>query len=278
MENATMENATVVSTVQVMFCPFEQMGKFIKANPANRVLDNDAAHIERLAKRIKEKGFSKNKPIVVRSDGVISAGHRRYIAAQKAQSGVYYTINDDPNLLFNDAEEEKFNKKWTTEDWIRRYAAEGKIFYRMFQLLMECYPIIPLKLLQAIVLGKRSEQTQKIFDIFANGKFEYGTSTDEVERIIRQLSDIWGMLRQTHTNLDVKVSLQFGLALLVLFKNEKYDHKEFLKKLMSNVQRCMPQGKRSDNLRLLEGIYNSGKQDKNRICLVDVKTHKGLNG
>jgi len=276
-----MNNATSYAKVGVndqvkdeilYFCSPERVKDTFFPNPKNRIFDpTDNAHLNRIAAKIKEFGFSKHHPIIVKSDGEIQSGHHRFFAALKANSGIYYKI-DDKYAFEEETHCDDVQKGWSTKDWINTYSNEGKEEYQQIRRFLEDHPYLGIKLVHSILTDKANHQDGKKIDTFRSGSFTPAISFDEANKIAVRLKQINDMLSDDNKPKTTKKSipLHFGFACLAMFKIEGYDHSKFLERFNKQKATFTVQINRRGNIAALEKVYNWGQREENHISIKNV--------
>ena len=95
--------------------------------------------------------------------------------------------------------------------------------------------------------------------IFADGKF---VCSDYQNAIMKA-----EMLTELKPYVDFYKKREFVSAMNTLFKNKKYDHSKFVRKLKKRPSTLTEQAKTKDYLRLIEEIYNWNELVKNKVRL-----------
>jgi len=234
----------------------------IKPNIANRVIEENDAHVNNLISSFKERGFDNTKPIIVGSDGFIKAGHNRYFAAKKAKLPILVEINDDLDFL-EQTKNDDIVRKWSTKDFIRTFSKQGiKSYVSLFK-TVNSYPDFPIKIIIASAAKINNQANGNTFKDVRSGKFKYHHQMTPVA-VEMELDEIQGIHDLMHEdNKPQHISMHVGLAYLWLKNQNSFDKNRFWTCLKKNSSLLCPQaGGTKANRKMLLEIYNKGKHIK----------------
>lgn len=244
----------------LLFVEHELIEGLVLPNPANRIDQDNRAHIGRLRKKMREFGFSKDHPIIIGSDGIIKKGHHRYFAAIEEGVGIWVEINDDFTLVEH-ARMDNVAKKWSSRDWIMNYARAGNSEYVRILDFMSRHQF-GIKVTLALVTGKMSESSQEVFDMIETGSFKV-KDWDRAKGFAKGILDFEPLFpnqkdcRNTH----------FALAVIYLLNQPKYAHHRMIEQASKQSRRLRLQRTRKENVEMLVEIYNHSLKGHNRLDL-----------
>lgn len=223
-------------------------------------------HIKRLAASIKRYGMLVN-PILVNEHHEIIDGQHRYLAAKEMNAPVYYIIVRGYDL--EQVHTLNMNQKnWTVKDFLNGYADMGLKDYIILREFWHKHNWMSLSNAIAICsnISTYNSFTSPI-QVHASGK------TENRSKDFRAGTWKVGNMQLAETNALKIKSIEpffpdgyndtgFIGTMLMLFKNENYNHEKFIKKLKLQKTALTKCAKREQYKLLIEGIYNYKSRDK----------------
>jgi len=214
-----------------------------------------ATHLKNIKNSIASKQIP--VPIVVNEEYKICDGQNRFEACRLLKKPVYYIVIE--GLKLEDVQRLNANTNtWDTQDFLDSYCElnyENYIRYRTFKNKYkfghnECMVILG---------GYWGKKGKRIHQTFRDGKFvikNYSESVEVSEKIIQVAKYYDGYKRKGFIN-----------AMLKLFKNTEYSHKDFLYKLSKQSEKMTHQADVESYLKLIERIYNHRRKNENKVRL-----------
>jgi hypothetical protein len=251
--------------VELFFLPHENLD-MLEKHVRNRLNEDNTSQIKKLKRSYREKkGFDSREPVIIDSCFVIQDGHNRYQAALEEGIGVWYTVDDDFDLL-RDNLQKGLAKKWSTVDFIRGYAHELGGAYKAIMNIHEEYGNrIGIKVIIASAVGITNEASGSVFERIQSGAFTfpkritYDTMVKDMKEVLLLNSLVSPLCRKTGVNN------QFSLAYFWIRSQPHFDKNRFFKKLSIMEQDVKPQiGGQRPNRTKLVALYNYNLK-KNRI-------------
>lgn len=222
-------------------------------------------HIARLTASIKRYGMLIN-PILVNERYEIIDGQHRYLAAKELGSPIYYIIVN--GYALEQVHTLNINQKnWTTKEYLHGYANMGLKDYIVLRDFWHKHNWLSLN--SAIALCANISSSRNITDSarIRNGKLEdrssdFRSGTYKVNNI--QLAEINALKLKAIEPFfpEGYNDTRFIGTMLVLFRNQNYNHDTFIKKLQlqqSALTRCAT---REQYKLLIEDIYNYKSRNK----------------
>lgn len=216
----------------------------------NRVVND--TQVNRLVASMKRKYIP--VPIIVNGKYEIIDGQHRLAACRVLGLPIYYIKGENYDL--NDVQQiNSASKNWTPIDHAQSYATLGNKDYQTYLDFVEEYGF-EKKIAVAMLAGQISEQ-RGVHSDFKNGLFKvkslaYAKSCADK---LYQIAPFYkGFKRRS-----------FAIAMMHLFQNKQYNHKQFLEKLQYNSQKMVDCTSYDQYIHLIEGIYNWRSQDKVRF-------------
>jgi len=248
----------------IMFIDADCVSDLIKPNPSNRVDKTHVHHIKRLKKSLTKQGFSKHNPIIVGSDGVIKAGHHRYYASLELGIGIWIRTDDKYDLK-TISQMENIAKKWTSMDWIRKFANEGIGDYPEILKFCETYQF-GVKVNLMLLTGKTNESHQDTFDKITNGEFKVENWTEAHYKA----SCIKSFGQYLNKEADCN-NTYFAASVLHCLSVNGYSHEEMIRKTQVQSRKLRLQRNRRDNVEMLQDIYNFKRHTSKKLHFVTLK-------
>jgi hypothetical protein len=223
-------------------------------------------HIRRLRESF--KALYLLSPIIVNQDFEIIDGQHRFEAAKEINKNVYFIICNDYGLR----EVQILNtnmKNWQKKDYLNAFCDAGYSDYLQLRNFMRRFSEFPIDacislLTNASRAERRSScpelksETNKGGDYalryFEEGKFkviDYDNGVDLAEKI--------RMVKPFYQGYNRKI---FISAMITLFKNENYNHSQFISKLKINSTMMQDCSNVTQYKLLIEDIYNYRSREK----------------
>lgn len=223
--------------------------KRIKGNrPVNRV------HVNRLKKSMMENFIP--MPIVVNEKNEIIDGQHRFTAAKELGINVPYITIDD---LGKD-EVHRLNltsKNWEANDFLSDYCESRKQDYLVYRDFLDKYGF-DHNVTNAMLSGKNKMSGSKDNAAFRAGKFKV-KSLNQAKKKADMLTEIGKFYPCVSAKERGYKKRRFIYAMLDIFDNPKYNHKEFLKKLKRLSAKLDGCSTTEEYTRAVEKIYNSNR-------------------
>jgi hypothetical protein len=223
-------------------------------------------HIRRLRESFKNMYLL--SPIIVNQNFDIIDGQHRFEAAKELGKNVYFIICNDYGLK----EVQILNtnmKNWQKVDYLNAYCDAGYSDYLQLRNFMRRFSEFPIDACIALMNNSvNSSQSRKSVELksetnkagsyhtrsFEEGKFEikdYETAVDNAEKI--------RMIKPFYKGYNRKI---FISAMITLFKNENYNHSQFISKLKINSTMMQDCSNVTQYKLLIEDIYNYRSREK----------------
>lgn len=266
MENTTLDVAETKTKKQYVLKP-EQHG-MIKRADANRIVGENDNHVRKLAQNMKQFGYNPKHPIIVGPDMVIRAGHNRFVAAGLAGVDIVVEVDENEAMSFvEQTKQDDIYKKWTTKDFIRLHAKEGKQAYIDLEIIIRSYSSFPIKIIIASAANLGNQASGDVFDAVRQGNFHFakGKTRLDVEHEMDEIQDLHDLIPEEHKPQG-EISMHVGLAYLWLKLQDDFDKEWFNKNVKRNKTMLVPQaGGTQSNRKMLVSIYNKGLRKPNHI-------------
>lgn len=214
-------------------------------------------HIENLKTAFEEVGnLTQVQPILVNDRMQIIDGQHRFIAAKELGLPIYYSQVSGLGI----AEARSINllhRSWKVEDYARSYSETGDRNYQNYLKLREDYGVSHSQFLLASV---GDDNKQGVFKRFRDGDYSFDAEAtkarlDEVAKAFDAIGEI-AVNRKAFTS-----------ALLKATENPQFNLDKMVRKLEAYQTRVRNLATISDNLRMLEEIYNYNVREANLIRL-----------
>jgi len=228
--------------------------KRIQGNrPVSRV------HVNKLKKSMIENFIP--MPIVVNNKNEIIDGQHRFTAAKELGMNVPYIIIDD---LGKD-EVHRLNltsKNWVAGDFLNDYCESRKQDYLIYRDFLEEYEF-DHNVTNAMLSGKNRMSGT------ANADFRAGKFKVKALHQARKRADMLTEIGKYYPCISAKdrgyKRRRFIYAMLDIFDNPKYNHKEFLKKLKRLSAKLDGCSTTEEYTRVVEKIYNSNRPVSEKV-------------
>lgn len=224
--------------------------KVFKTMEGNRELI--PAHLKRIKKSMNHDYLF--TVIVVNSDYEIIDGQHRFEVCKELELPIVYVVVDDYGLN----QVQRFNsqsKTWSMDDYMNSYCQSGNEHYIQYKKFKDKYGFGHLEC-RALLGGGGGQESQQ----FKNEQFKiynYQEAVNNAEKIhmIKPYYD--GYMRRS-----------FVLAMLRVFKQENYNHTEFINKLKYQSLKLVDASSYRQYLSLINDIYNYRRRYDSRIILL----------
>lgn len=229
--------------------------------------DVDVAHVKRL-----ENSFTKRQLIslvIVNEHHQIIDGQHRFRVCEKLGLPIYYIVVpgyglDEVQILNTNA------SNWKKIDYLNHYCDSGRAEYLKFREFMRTYPDFGFQACEMLLAHKtisrtRLQDKELITDSNKNGHVYFRTFEDG-EFVCVNYSDSCEIadkiLRIKQYNQAVVNRKAFVATMIQLFKNEMYDHDEFMQKLAHQPTALTTCVNVTQYKSLIEDIYNWKRKNK----------------
>lgn len=223
--------------------------ELFKTIKGNRVKNEN--HLRRLVKSMKEEYIP--IPILVNSKNEVIDGQHRLAACKELGLPISYIRGNGYGLK----EVQKLNslsKTWNGFDQAQSRALAGNENYQIYIEFKEKYKFGQQETMLLLSMGKHGDnETNK----FKEGLFE-------VKNVAwaRSSADKLYQIGQYYKGFKRR---SFVLAMIALFNNKLYDHKQFIDKLKYNSQQMVDCTNTEQYTLLIERIFNYRNQNKVRF-------------
>jgi len=213
--------------------------------------DINKKHVNKLIKSMKEKRLI--SPILINESGEIIDGQHRFEAQKELKVAVPFIVQKG----YGEEEAQRLNintSNWTLNTWVNFYCKKGIEDYIIYKDFKKKYKFENEQCCQLLSgYYKRSTLVEGTFKV---GNYNRGIKFAEM---------IWEIL--PYFSVSGITDRMFVRAIIDCFNNKEYDHSQFIKKLGwqgNSLKKCRD---KTDNLRLIEDIYNRKNMKENRIRL-----------
>jgi len=209
-------------------------------------------HIARLIKSLKQNHIP--VPIIVNEFYKIADGQNRFEACKELKLPINYIVI--PGLTLEDVQLLNANMRpWTNDDYLESYCELNEnINYRLFRRFKQEHDFSITNCL-CILLDRST-------GIKDTESFKEGTLViPDIEQADINAKKI-NMVKRYSEHYKLK---PFIGAMLSLFKNNLYNHEQFIKKLSMHPGRLESRKNVRDFKRHIEDIYNFKTYDRNRV-------------
>ena len=195
--------------------------------------------------RIKKSMINKHLicPIIVNNNREIIDGQHRFVAQMELELDVYFMIIEGYGLeetqTFN-----SYSKNWTPTDYMNSYCDSGNKEYIQYRYFFE-YWKFPHNECMNMLNGTIHERLHTVFNYGGFIIKEYKQAEEYASRITQLEKYYDGFKRRS-----------FVRAMLVCFKNERFNFKHFYKKLRYQSTQLVDCTSFNEYLKVIEKIYN----------------------
>lgn len=223
----------------------------------NRTLN--LVHVKRLEDSIQKNGMLQ-VDVIINEFGEVIDGQNRLEAAKNTESSVFFKVCEGYGLREAQILNENV-KAWRKIDYLDSYCELGYEPYLKFKKFMSDFPELNFLSLESIFLLRSSTRYDKVGGVGVTSKyFETGKlSIVDLEKSYRFASQI----------MDIKPYFEgfnnsvFVRAMLAIFRNDNYEHDEFIKKLQNRTAPSLDLCHNIEQYKLLiEEIYNYKRSGK----------------
>lgn len=229
-----------------------------KIMPDNRNLN--LLHVKRLVESFNDKYLV--CPIIVNEKYEVIDGQHRLEACKETKRPIYYIMIKGYGIkevqILNTNQ-----KNWNKLDFLHMYCAEGKKTYLEFKKFMDDFPDFKIQASERILTGHTSGKKTTVAGAkaamrdFEEGKLHIPDLNKSYSHA-KKLMDFKPFFNDYSSGLFVS-------AMLPLFSNKTYNHKEMLHKLSVCPIKLYPCRDIPQYRLLLEDIYNHKRQKENKV-------------
>lgn len=228
-----------------------------------RLMDNNRevnlGHVQKLIEAIEENGnMTQVQPVLVNERMEIIDGQHRFTACRELGQPVFYTVV--PGLNITDSRIMNILQKgWTTMDFAKSYAQDGNENYEKYLEIIGAHKNLSHSSL-ILYITNTSDDSSGIYKDFRTGRLIVN-DVEEIETRIEQLEEVVEAI-------GIKRILRsFATAMLKAMNSEHYDHERMVRKAGEEKRLYREYANKSDNLRMLEDMYNLSYSERNRTRL-----------
>ncbi len=217
----------------------------------------NTSHVERLKRSFKNEYLM--SPIIVNEAFQIIDGQHRYHAAKELNYPINFIIKKGYGLQQIQVYNTNMSN-WNKKDYLNMYCDLGKTQYINFRAFMNLFPEFGISACEALLSDATAVKQEKINGIkqnqhyFENGDFEikdYKYSIHIAKMIIQIKPFYSGFNRRG-----------FVCSMINIFKNNDYDHGQFLERLQANPNSLTHCNNITQYKLLIEDIYNFKSRQK----------------
>lgn len=219
----------------------------------NRSLNT--THIKNLKESMKKKDLK--IPIIINDKREVTDGQHRLQARRELMLPVYYIVLSDMGIAETQAANAD-NKNWSAPDFLSTYVELNYAHYKRYAEFQKKYEFAHA-VTQVLLEGKQSEGGSRSNE-FRTGGFVidgYERACDWADKLYQIEPYYPGFKRRS-----------FVLTMVHLFKNEKYNHDEFIAKLQFQSQRMVHCTTVAQYTKLIEEIYNYKRKAEDKIRFI----------
>lgn len=218
-------------------------------------------HVKRLVGSFKSNHLV--CPIIVNERYYVIDGQHRLRASEETGMPVYYIVI--PGYGINEVQIlNTHQKNWSKMDFLNMYCSEGVTAYLELKKFMDDFPAFGIQAAERIVTLKHSSGIQRVIDgkkmqmkDFEEGKLKIPSITKSCI-IARKIMDFKDFFPEFHRGTFVS-------AIMPLFSNKNYNHKEMIHKLTTCPIKMTPCQNVEAYRLLLEDIYNYKRVKHNKV-------------
>jgi hypothetical protein len=218
----------------------------------NRPIDH--RHVDKIKTSISYKNLLMHKPILVSKDHYVVDGQHRLEAAKALGIPIFYSICDiNPASSVEDLVVLQTAKKWILDDYLKAHVKDGKKEYAKLLDIMETNKLSLHQCLMFIKGGRRT-----VYSSFKDGKMEL-EDIHLIESKIRYLKEFVDYLKEKQVVSSSRTwirSKSFAKAFFMLFDQQDFDFKLFMKKIPYGISRMRPCASFREYYTLFASIYN----------------------
>ncbi len=230
-----------------------------KFDPRNRPIDQDRLAV--LYDSVAKKNLLHLFPIIVTPDWVVFDGQHRLKVAEALGAPIYYMFDKDVSIEYIVMTTDAVTK-WTNENYLHRWCAEGKADYLELQKFW--FTNRSYKSRTFLTLGHSTnlcyfgDRNGMNLD-FRNGKY---TCNDMLfaESVAQALKD-WSIY------VDFYNQTAFIYAISNLMANAEYDHQRMMDKMQYLSTRIVKCADTASYIAMMNPVYNHKVIEKNRVTL-----------
>jgi hypothetical protein len=238
--------------------------KIFKYHSVNRDVMNKASQnrIQRIAESMKKE--LKKHPIIVTNKMIIVDGQHRVKAAEIAECGIYYIIDESiPNTakgIFDAAKEFNKNaKEWSKKDYITGYANQGNDSYQKLNEFGEKFPMFSLT--ERLMLLQNSGTKHANKKEFAEGKFTV-RNFNTAEKWANHLLELKPYFEKGYNRSNFVRTI-----LTIMEKKKGFKFEEFLHKVRLRPGSLYLCGDKRAYSTMIEDIYNYRRKVDEKLNL-----------
>lgn len=208
------------------------------------------AHLRRLVSAIKHNNKLQQNPIRVSPDGEVLDGQHRLEAAKELNLPIFYYIDDSDTDVTDIVAENWTVKRWTLNDVINFWCANGKESFIKLREFLEKHPWMTAPVAVAVLQGRKSNSyiNGRNRERFIMGEFEI-TDWQYATRFANAIGDFMKLI-------DFANDRKFMAAISYLLRLPDYDHERMIEQMERYGTDMERQVSQTEYLRTLEEVYN----------------------
>ena len=234
-----------------------------KKTRGNRPVDE--AHVQQLKKLIEEKDLY--DPIRVNKNMEVIDGQHTLEARKQLDLKIPFIIMDSDDPL-DVARLNTGRKNWSMNDYLGQHCARNKMDYRICRNKMQQYGINVAEMV--VLLLKQTSLWSRISNDFKTGRFVIPAGgIEHADRIGSQLMQLKKYFYGMESPKNKRFKRSMVISYIVADKHPKFDFKRFKTACQSKSSWFLSGTSTADYISIIERIYNSGLNQKNKINLVE---------
>lgn len=238
-----------------------------KQHESNRDIREHEEYIQKLMKSIDKENLLHLRPILVDRNYRVIDGQNRLECAKRLQVPVYYIVDDkiDSRSMFTINQNQN---KWSNEDYLKFYSAEGNVNYQKLKVFMGKNKLslnVALSLFRSVKGGLSSKN-------FQEGKFIFPCAEEELmglEHLGYLRTFIEYLSSKTFGPKKYLTGPTFSRAFILFLNVKSVDFSLFMKRLPYRLDLVRPCARQSDFINIFREIYNYRNQ--NPLTMDDFK-------
>jgi hypothetical protein len=213
----------------------------------NRDQGIDKKHLQRLIESIKSQNLLEFRPIVVNESMEVIDGQHRLTAAKELGVPIYYQVKKD--FQPQDIIQMNISKSWGMMDYLNFYCKQGSESYLSLKSFIDTHGIN-----LRIALSLCASRTEKVFNIFREGKFVFNH-----ESASQDIGICWETIEFVKKANGASLyteSSRFWKALILLFQHPEFCVDTWFSKVSKLACRFGARASGKEYVKMVQDIYN----------------------
>jgi hypothetical protein len=224
---------------------------FFKRIAGNRAISS--AHVAALKKSMKKEDLK--IPIIVNQKGEVIDGQHRLQARRELAYPVFYMVINHLGIIQTQMANAD-NKNWSSPDFVNTYVELNYAHYKKYDEFKKKYEF-GHSVSQIILEGLQSNSRTNEFRTGGFVVNDYDRACDWAEKLYKIEPFYDGFKRRS-----------FVIAMIHLFRNEKYNHEEFITKLEYQSSKLVHCTTTAQYIKIIEEIYNYKRKVDDKIRFI----------